>query len=74
MLINSTSFVDYKLNRKIRAKESLTPNELDRVLHCYNKLNTLLAVIGEYCVEESKEHCNSEDAVEGIRRYIVEHF
>ena len=53
-------------------KEVLLQLPKEHLVYLIDKLEHSLAIIGEICVEESKQHIDSSDAVDEIRENIYQ--
>lgn len=53
-----------------REKEVLNTLSKEQLIYLIEQLDRSLFMISEVCVDESKSHIKSEDAVEEIRGYI----
>ena len=55
-----------------RLKESLYQLSKDQLIHLIDKMDRSLFLIGEVCVEESKQHIESDKAIREIRDSIYQ--
>lgn len=53
-------------------KEILLKLPKEHLIYLIDKMDRSLAIIGEICVEESKKHIDSSDAVDEIRENIYQ--
>ena len=51
-------------------KEQLNNLSKEQLIYLIEQLNDSMYFIGESCVDESKRHINSEDAIDKIRKHI----
>ena len=53
-------------------KESLLKLPNEYLIYLIDKMDRSLSIIGEICVEESKMHIGSDDAIDSIRNNIYQ--
>lgn len=71
--------LDYELRKKLKnihkgnySVKNLSEKEVELIVEHYNKLFSAMCCICEVCVDESKWHIKSDEAVEEIRGYVGE--